>query len=87
MRIAVNIALTCVALAVTAVGVIGLGVEGICDTNCPSDDTVFAYKVAVCVGGIVSLVALAKCGGFLRGRWRDRSRREHHAKDDAAPPT
>jgi hypothetical protein len=61
-------------LILVAVGGLGWGVAGVCDTNCPSDGELLAYRVmfwsgaALLAGAMVTFVALV--------RWWLRARRE-----------
>jgi hypothetical protein len=59
MRASVLIVLVLVSLAASFFGLVGWASAGFCDTNCPSDRALTAYKAMCFVGTAVLAVSFA----------------------------
>jgi hypothetical protein len=61
-----------IGLAILVIGLFGVAIAGICDTGCPSDAALVAYKVMAAAGLVAAIGGVAGLVSLVAGRKRRR---------------
>jgi hypothetical protein len=71
VRILLSLVVVVAAAVVGVIGVLGWGAAAVCDTSCPSDQTLETYKLMARGGGIAVLLGIVALVVFVRRRSRN----------------